>query len=194
MIEVLVTLFILTIGLLGAASLQFLGAFSNANALNRTQAIIIAQQFAERLNANAIPSDHAGGFVVNNAYFSDGLYNFSNLNCSLTNASPYDCYCKTYPAAIANCQSSDCNARELAEFDAYQVSCAAVRTNPNTLLSLSCTDNDPSDTNLCSAGSLHEVIISWPVRGWQGNKHILNPACNNAVAESRDCVIVELVL
>ena len=39
MVEILVTLFILTVGLLGVASLQFVSAFSNADALHRSQAV-----------------------------------------------------------------------------------------------------------------------------------------------------------
>lgn len=194
MIEVLVTLFILSIGLLGVASLQFVGSFSNADALNRTQAVFVAQQFSERLNANASVSDVADGFVVDNAYFDDELYNFDNLTCSTTGASPYDCHCKAHPSSIANCQTGDCNAAELAEFDAYQMSCAVTRNNPNAKISLNCTDKDLGDTDLCTAGSIHEVIVSWPVRNWQGNERVLNSACNATSADSNDCVVVEIAL
>ena len=55
MVEILVTLFILTVGLLGVASLQFVSAFSNADALHRSQAVLVAQQFSERLRAAAEP-------------------------------------------------------------------------------------------------------------------------------------------
>ncbi|MFT5897726.1 MAG: type IV pilus assembly protein PilV [Glaciecola sp.] len=194
MVEVLVTLFILSIGLLGVASLQFVGSFSNADALNRTQAVFIAQQFSERLNANAIPSNVTDGFVVDNAYFDDDLYNFGNLTCSTVGASPYDCHCKAHPAAVANCQTGDCDAGELAEFDAYQMSCAAVRSNPNALLSLSCADKDLGDTDLCTAGSIHEVIVSWPVRNWQNNERVLNSKCNTVAGDSNDCVVIEVAL
>ncbi|WP_412972514.1 type IV pilus modification PilV family protein [Glaciecola sp. MF2-115] len=194
MIEVLVTLFILSIGLLGVASLQFVGSFSNADALNRTQAVFVAQQFSERLSANALSSDVTDGFVVDNAYFDEDLYNFANLTCSTTGASPYDCHCKAHPSAIANCQTGDCDSAELAEFDAYQMSCAAVRNNPNAKISLTCTDKDLGDTDLCTAGSIHEVIVTWPVRNWQGNDRVLNAACNKTSADSNDCVVVEVAL
>jgi type IV pilus assembly protein PilV len=194
MVEVLVTLFILSIGLLGVASLQFVGSFSNADALNRTQAVFIAQQFSERLNANATPSDITDGFVVNNAYFDDSLYNFGNLICSTAGASLYDCHCQVHPSAVANCQTGDCEANELAEFDAYQMSCSAVRNNPNALLSLSCDDKDSSDIDICTAGSIHEIIVSWPVRNWQGNDRVLNAKCNTVTGDSNDCVVIELAL
>jgi type IV pilus assembly protein PilV len=194
MIEVLVTLFILSIGLLGVASLQFVGSFSNADALNRTQAVFVAQQFSERLTANAMSSDVTDGFVVDNNYFDDQIYNFDNLTCSLTDASPHECHCKEHPAAIANCQTGHCNAAELAEFDGYQMSCAAARNNPNAQISLTCTDKDLGDTDLCTAGSIHEVIVSWPVRNWQGNERVLNSACNSTPTDSNDCVVVEVAL
>jgi type IV pilus assembly protein PilV len=194
MVEVLVTLFILSIGLLGVASLQFVGSFSNADALNRTQAVFVAQQFSERLSANAMSSDVSDGFVVDNTYFDDDIYNFANLSCSIADASPYDCHCKAHPAAVANCQTGDCDAAELAEFDGYQMSCAAVRSNPNVKISLTCTDKDLGDTDLCTAGSIHEVIVRWPVRSWQGSERVLNSACNVAVTDANDCVVVEVAL
>ncbi len=43
MIEVLVTLFILSIGILGVASMQFVSSFSNSDALNRSQSVMVAQ-------------------------------------------------------------------------------------------------------------------------------------------------------
>jgi len=194
MVEVLVTLFILSIGLLGVASLQFVGSFSNADALNRTQAVFVAQQFSERLTANAMPSDVADGFVVDNAYFDEDIYNFNNLTCSTTDASPYDCYCKAHPSAVANCQAGDCDAAQLAEFDGYQMSCAAVRSNPNAQISLTCADKNLGDTDLCTAGSIHEVIVSWPVRSWQSSERVLNTACNKTAADSNDCVVIEVAL
>lgn len=194
MIEVLVTLFILSVGLLGVASLQFIGSFSNADALNRTQAVFIAQQFGERLSANAIPSDITDGFVVDNAYFDEDLYNFANLSCT-GGGLPYDCYCKAHPATVPNCQTGDCTSAQLAEFDAYQMSCATVMTNPNAEISLRCSeDKDLGDTDLCTAGSIHEVIISWPAKTWQNNSKVKNASCNASSGDDNDCVVVEVAL
>ena len=82
MIEVLVTLFILSVGLLGVASLQFIGSFSNADALSRTQAVSVAQQMSERLRASAVSSTVGDGMIVNDDYFNANLYNFANLSWS----------------------------------------------------------------------------------------------------------------
>ena len=40
-IEVLITLFVLAIGLLGVASLQFVGSFANRDAISRTQSELV---------------------------------------------------------------------------------------------------------------------------------------------------------
>ena len=44
MVEVMVTLFILSIGLLGVAYLQFVGSYTNSEALSRSQSVLVAQQ------------------------------------------------------------------------------------------------------------------------------------------------------
>ena len=48
--------------------------------------------------------------------------------------------------------------------------------------------------DLCTAGSIHEVIVSWPVRSWQGSERVLNSACNEADSDNNDCVVVEVAL
>ena len=46
LIEILITLFILAVGLLGVAALQFTGSFANKDAISRTQAEMVAAQVA----------------------------------------------------------------------------------------------------------------------------------------------------
>lgn len=193
MIEVLITLFILSVGLLGVASLQFIGSFANADALSRTQSVLVAQQMSERLRANAVSSTQGDGMVVHNDYFDANLYNFSNLNCA-SGAQPYDCFCQAHPAGIPNCKANTCTAAEFAEFDAYEMSCAAVNTNPTIELSLTCTDNNAADTDACSVGSRHQIILAWPVENWQGNARTLNPDCQAGRVGDHDCVIIEVTL
>ncbi|WP_240612731.1 type IV pilus modification protein PilV [Alteromonas flava] len=193
MVEVLITLFILAVGLLGVASLQFIGSFANADALNRTQAVLVAQQMSERLRASAVSSDQGDGLVVHNEYFNPGLYNFNNLSCA-TAARPYDCHCLAFPAAIPDCRQNSCTAAQIAAFDAYEMSCAAVNSNPHIEIELSCLDNNLGDTDACSVGSRHSVMLSWPVESWQGNNRELNPDCMVNKTSDHDCVIVEVVL
>jgi type IV pilus assembly protein PilV len=192
MIEVLITLFILSIGLLGVASMQFVGSFSNKEALSRTQAVMVAQAMSERLRASVVASEFTDGFVVNNAYFDPDNYNFNNLaSCSV--GSPYDCFCEEIPPSLPDCQTNMCSAAEVATFDAYQMSCAAVESNPNATIDVNCTDADPGDADSCTAGSVQSITVSWPTTGWQGQERVVNELCANDGDDS-DCVIIQVTL
>jgi type IV pilus assembly protein PilV len=193
MIEVLVTLFILSVGLLGVAYLQLVGSFSNAEALSRSQSVLVAQQLTERLRANAVFSSIGDGLVVDNRYFDPDLYNFSGLSCA-GSEQPYQCYCLSRPAAIPNCSSGQCSPAQMAAFDAYQVSCSAVQTNPEVEVNLSCDDLDLTDVHLCSVGSKLAVTLTWPVQKWQNLERTVNPICNVDKTSPHDCIAVELTL
>ncbi len=193
MIEVLVTLFILSVGLLGVAYLQFVGSFTNSEALSRSQSVLVAQQLTERLRASAVFSPLGKGLVVHNDYFDGSLYNFSGMTCAT--GLPHTCYCLERPSTIPNCNDNVCTAAQLAMFDAYEVSCSAVAANPEIEISLSCElDNNTADTNFCSVGSRHVVILSWPVENWQNINRTLNADCNVAETLPHDCVSVDVTL
>ena len=193
MVEVLVTLFILSIGLLGVASLQFIGSLSNSDALNRSQSVLVAQQLTERLRAASVMSQAGDGQVVANEYFDVNRYNFSNLSCP-GGGNPVDCFCMSIPSGIRDCQGQNCTAAELATYDAYEISCSAVSSNPEVTVNLTCEDNNLLDTNACSAGSKHSVVLSWPAQSWQNNELRLNADCNDDDDEPMDCVIVDVTL
>lgn len=193
MIEVLVTLFILSVGLLGVASLQFIGTFSNADALSRSQAVMVAQQMSERLRANAVISTVSNGMVVDNNYFDDSLYNFENLTCG-GSGSKFECYCLAHPAGIPNCRNNQCTAPQFAIFDAYETSCSLASANPNIRININCADNNVLDTDACSAGSRHSIILRWPVENWQNIERNLNAECNVSVSEPHDCVVLDVTL
>ena len=195
MIEVLVTLFILSIGLLGVASLQFVGSFSNADALNRSQAVIVAQQFSERLRASSQISPSGNGRILTNEYFDTNLFNFKNLTCGSTKSS-HACFCLSHPAAVPNCQTGECTAANFAAYDAYEVSCAATATNPAVKVSLTCLkDNKPLDNDSCSAGSVHRIRLAWPTEDWQGISRKLNSNCNDSgSSEKMDCILLDVTL
>ncbi len=53
MIELLITLVITSIGLLGLANIQLIGLRNNVFAYNRTQAIILASDMSDRMRANS---------------------------------------------------------------------------------------------------------------------------------------------
>lgn len=194
MIEVLVTLFILAIGMLGVASLQFIGAFSNSDALNRANAVLVAQQTAERLRANSFVSASFSGLVADDRYFDPDTYNFKQLSCG-SGEPGWECFCKDKPASIRDCNANTCSSAELATYDGWQLTCAATKINPSVTLDVSCNDNNLADADACSAGSAQQIMLSWPVENWKNIDRKLNPVCNpSSDAEPRDCVLLELVL
>lgn len=193
MIEVLVTLFILSVGLLGVASLQFIGSLSNSDALNRSQSVLVAQQLSERLRAAAVMSTVGDGLVVDDTYFDDDLYNFENLSCT-GGGQPFNCFCLEHPASVPNCEGGDCTAAQMAAFDAYEVSCSAVATNPAVTVELNCDDNNVGDTDACSTGSRLNIILAWPVQNWKNIDRQLNADCNVDKSEPHDCVQLDVTL
>lgn len=193
MIEVLVTLFVMSVGLLGVVSMQFVGSFNNKSALARTQAVFVAQQMAERLRANMAPSRFTDGYVADNQYFDGDNYNFNNLVC-VSGDNDFDCFCNSIPASIPNCLSGECSVSEFARFDAYQMSCAAVAANPAAEIFVTCNDTNTADADACTAGSLHQIMVRWPAKGWQNSERIASSACNVSGYAKYDCVALELLL
>lgn len=192
MIEVLVTLFILSIGLLGAAYLQFVGSFTNSEALIRSQSVLVAQQFSERLRASAYFSPAQTGSIVSNQYLISNNYdftNFTNVNCN--NKSLYDCHCLAFPSELKNCNEKNlnpvnCDADELARFDAYEMSCSALTAHPELKVSLTCTANATS----CPVGAKHIIKLSWPVQEWYNIPRTKGPNC----ILNHDCVTLDVIL
>lgn len=193
LIEILVTLFILAVGLLGVAALQFTGSFANRDAISRTQAEFVAAQVVERLRIAARPATVGDGMVVNNAYFDEGAFNFSGLTCT-SSTHPSTCYCLSKPAAIPNCEGASCSEVDMAQYDGWVLSCAAVQTNPNTQIALSCTDNNNNDPYVCSPGSRIEVNVNWPVASSGQQQYTLNARCNNDDSQRLACVYKDIVL
>ena len=96
MVEILVSLFVLTIGLLGVASLQFTGTFNNVQAASRSQAELVARQISEQLVSTTVVSQNDDGWEVDDAYFNADVFNFKTLSCADSNL--YQCYCLALPA------------------------------------------------------------------------------------------------
>lgn len=163
MIEVLVTLFVLSIGLLGVASLQLVGSFTNAEALSRTQAEFVAEQAAERLRAAAVIDIINDGEIIHDEYFDPSNYNFSGLSCSSSDR--FACHCSARPESIPDCEGGTCSQAQMARFDAWALSCNAIQANPLTEIDITCSDNGTVvDALACSPGSFIQVQLRWPLR------------------------------
>jgi type IV pilus assembly protein PilV len=194
MVEILVTLFVLTIGLLGVASLQFVGSFTNAEAMSRTQAEFVAQQVSERLHAAALMDTMAQGMLLDDGYFQAANYNFSSLTCA-SSADDYDCFCTSRPAEIPDCEGGECSQTQMATYDAWVLSCSAIQANPQTELSVTCSDNDSVvDALACSPGSFIQIQLRWPLRTQRNTEIQTDARCQQATGQAYACVTKVMAL
>jgi type IV pilus assembly protein PilV len=87
LIEVLVSVVVFSIGLIGLASLQTIALKNNNTSYMRSQAILLAQDIADRMRANRVAIDA-------------GAYNMASVNL----ADPtYDCTASSMPSGDATC-------------------------------------------------------------------------------------------
>ena len=87
LIEVLVAVLVLSIGLLGLAALQASGLRNNFDAYARSQAVILANDMADRIRAN--PTAAAGG-LYNNINTTVADPGCMTGNCSTTQIRDHD--------------------------------------------------------------------------------------------------------
>ena len=74
----MIALLVISIGLLGIASLQLTSMSQNASSLNHSQAVWIAYNMSDRIRANFSEFDNYNGIDTNNNYAQDCMAN----NCS----------------------------------------------------------------------------------------------------------------
>ena len=170
LIEILVTMVIMSGGLLGLAGLQATALRDNIGATLRTQAVLYANDIAERMRANPTA-------VTDNEFWDVTSLNSTNPNTTTINcAQRPNPYCGEHLNPNGNMVSgANCNARQLAKFELNTWFCgsALVVSNPgnringvNTQLpqasfAISCSDNNLIDGDDCSPNSLHTISVSW---------------------------------
>jgi type IV pilus assembly protein PilV len=146
LIEVLITVVVLSIGLLGLASLQANSMQMNREAFMRTQAILLAYDMADRMRANMVA-------VASNDYHLPGS-----------------------GSAVGACKSKGavCTPAQMAQNDAYEWSQTLARHLPSGE-GVVCRDADPTDGTSASspgcdggANSLYAIKIWWD-RNRDGN-------------------------
>lgn len=141
LIEVLISILVLSIGLLSLGGLQISSLKGSNNAHFRTMASLAATDLADRMRANPIGVDN-------------GFYDFE-----------YDVTdCDNPPAKL--CEASVvCSPEELANYDIYRVNCGVTdglnRTGgaqfdlPLAFMSTSC------DVVPCALGLEHTILVRW---------------------------------
>jgi type IV pilus assembly protein PilV len=134
MIEVLVTVIILSIGLLGLAGLQATSLRNNQSAFLRSQATILAYDIADRMRANTAAA-------VNGDYeFDSG----SGL-----------------PTTVAGCTTTaGCSTADMAQNDLANWSNSVTSLLPDGV-GIVCLDSDPATAGCDGAGTQFVITISW---------------------------------
>lgn len=134
LLEVLVALLVLSIGLLGLAGLQVTGLRDNHSAYLRSQAVLLAQDMADRMRQNRTG----------------------------VNANNYMIITLPVTGVIPNCISTVCTAAQIATADANDWALLLTSELPLGIGSVVCTDSDGGiDPDPCTNGSVHIVTVQW---------------------------------
>ncbi len=138
LIEVMIALVILSVGLLGLAGLQISGIRGVSGSNYRVQAVMAANEIADRIHSNVASVD------------ADNSYAAVNI---LTNACP---------AAAADCTTADCTSTNMASFDINDICLNISNSLPQpATITVTCNDNNTGDADICTDGSTHTINISW---------------------------------
>lgn len=164
MIEILISVLILAIGLLGLAGLQTSGLRSVNNASLYTESTLAMNDLIERLRAN--PKE------VNLNTFS-AITSAANIDCT-TLPNPY---CSQYYNGSSQVAAQSCTSSQMATYDLNVWFCGerigntaadrapgVVDRFPQASLTIQCIDTNPAsgaDADPCTDGSPHRLTLTW---------------------------------
>ena len=141
LIEVLISMLIFLVGVLGVAGLQGQAIRVTHDSLQRSQAVWMANEIAERMKVNT-------GGLDSDTYQTQATSASADITA----------YCGAPPAS---CIGSTCSANQMAAYDVYDLMCKNMGIiNPQ--LTITCS------TTPCAVGALISVEISWDSRGATG--------------------------
>ena len=151
LIEVLVTVVITSIGLMGLVALQLQAIQATNDSGNRSQAIWLFNDIVNRIHAN------------------------EEISSSYLTSDPYVCgatptVCSTYNTGTRTVASQNCTNAEMAAWDLFEVACGSPKANgffgnavtylPSAALFISCADG----TATCPDGAALIVELKWQAR------------------------------
>ncbi len=159
LIEVMIAAIIIGIGLLGIASMQVKAMQGSTDAEFRAKATDLASALADRIRAN-LTADNS--YLAGNGYSTNPEDTLST--CPTSAAPPV---CSSVPGGATIAQGT-CNPEKVAAEDIEQIFCGTdfgiYNQLPGGTLTLTCTDIDPTDGDLCTTGSEMTIIITWQTR------------------------------
>ncbi|MDE1464196.1 type IV pilus modification protein PilV [Spartinivicinus poritis] len=154
-IEILISIFVLAIGLLGQVMLQSKAMNSTFDSSQRSQAMWLAQEVVERIRVNSIG--------LEKGYYIEAINQYNNGCKKQTKPSKM---CSDYSDNSGKSSGSSCSSEELAYFDAWELMCGYdnnTRSNlSDTLANLTAeiTCDNGTKTANCPSG-LYNVEVSW---------------------------------
>lgn len=138
LIEVLVTVVISSIGLMGLVALQLQAIQATTDSGNRSQAIWLFNDIANRIHANEVSSS---------SYLTTAPY--------VCGAAPTAC--STYNNGTAITTANNCSSAQVAAWDLFEVACGSPKNNgffgnavtylPSATLTISCADGNAACPN-----------------------------------------------
>ena len=163
LIEVMVSVFIFAVGVLGFASLQSRAVQATFDNGQRDQVIWLTQSLVDRVRSN---SSHAA------------------ITSYTTKLSDFDAAGCARPARICDAGLPDCSATEMALFDVWDLYCRNTFQGANAIKALS--------VNLaCSDGNCNTDVeniyltTTWCARGVERTIGSASATCENTVAEMK---------
>jgi type IV pilus assembly protein PilV len=148
LIEVLVALLVLSISLLGLAGLQAVSLRSIHGSFVRGQAVLLANDMADRMRANKLGVvDFAGNDV--------GAYDSANVSGNYQAPANNNC------SQVGGTAPGNCTIAQMAAHDAFEWGQALAQRLPGGAGTV-CIDSNPADAAPCDGiGGAYAITISW---------------------------------
>jgi len=162
MIEVLVTIFITVIGLLGISSLQLQSNRAVQDSGNKSQAIWILKDLSNRINANS-------------SALSD--YATNSYSCGSTPK-----MCEDYNNGSSKVAAASCSASEVAAFDLWDTVCTRGYTNQGNKIRSSHGDfisNPVLKITVDNTNSSAVLSLTWDVRTSSSDSYLFGSSNTN---------------
>lgn len=175
LIEVLVTVVISSIGLMGLVALQFQAIQATTDSGNRSQAIWLFNDLANRIHANEANSSD---------YVTNGIY--------LCNNAPT--VCATYNTGSETVVAQNCTNQEMAAWDLFEIACGtpkdanflgnAITYLPSATISVDCANGNGA----CPNGDPLQITLRWKAKS--DTESITGSA---RTATSGDLIITDII-
>ncbi|MGH1538755.1 MAG: type IV pilus modification protein PilV [Gammaproteobacteria bacterium] len=168
LIEILVTVVVLSIGLLGIAGMQAFGMRYNNDSYMRSQAVAYANQLVERMHAN--PD------AVNTGAYKTALDALILAGCTTAG----DPSVSPAPNCSGSNAANDCSITQMASQDVFRMMCgyangASLQTGvandlPLGGITITCNDDASfADANPCTNDNARGIAVSWQDPDDKGN-------------------------